>query len=92
MNVKEIIKTFLADVMGSDTINLRLDENLKSQEKLAARMGDLENRIVENTRALATLAIVQASLVREMSEYIESKEKPKYKKAQHRNTGPDFTN
>ena len=92
MNLKEAIKDYIARFIGINNLTNRVTESLETQEKILARISEIDNRLTENTRALATLAIVQASLVREISEYIESKEKPKYKKAQPRNTGSDFTN
>lgn len=90
--MKEFFTRFLRESVGADRSDEKLDSILKNQEEIKERLAASEARATEIARVLATLAIVQSSLVRELNAIVESTEKKKKPPPIVRKTGTDFTN
>lgn len=86
------IKSFLKDLLGYNEINQMMEAADRRQIKEQERIATLEQRLVENTRALATLAIVQANLVKDLDTLIEGMSGTSKVKSFSRKIDPDFTN
>lgn len=93
MNIKKMIRDFF--------INPDLVEELRAEQKIAqedqkkvhAQLAQIHHIMEENARALATLAIVQARMISEIGEIIDTSQSEKRKKpAPKKNPGPEFTN
>jgi hypothetical protein len=86
------MKNYIRQILKIDEIinQFKLVESAISLQN--QRITDLEARISDNTRALATLALVQANLIRAFSEIEERETKTKSVKVAARKPGTDFTN
>lgn len=86
------IKSFLKDLLGYNEINQMMEAADRRQIKEQERIAMIEQRLVENTRALATLALVQANLVKELDAILNSLSGTTKAKTYNRKIDPDFTN
>ena len=92
MNRWSAIKDFLRETIGTKGIITKIDESETHRVKDNERLASIESRLVENTRALATLALVQASLVKELDALLEKGSSSSKMKGLSRKIDPDFTN
>lgn len=92
MSLKSRISIFLRDLLGIKDLTGQVQEMQKQQQESIERIEFLDKKINEMARALATLALVQASLVREIGDVLEKDSKPKTKSSVVRKPGTDFTN
>lgn len=91
MSLKSDIKRLLGDHEREKIVDLQM-QNLKSgQDEIGARLDQIQSDLKENSRALATLAIIQARLLSEISDVLSEKEKKKPASVK-KVTGPEFTN
>jgi hypothetical protein len=86
------IKSLLKDLLGYNEINQMMEAADRRQIKEQERIAMIEQRLVENTRALATLALVQANLVKELDSILNSLSGSSKTKTFNRKIDPDFTN
>lgn len=92
MNVIRFIKEKISMLSGVDNLRSEVLEIKNKNETLASRVATLEERLVETSRAIATLAIAHASVVRELAKIMDLEEKKREKKLIQRKTSDDFTN
>lgn len=92
MNVIRFIKEKISMLSGVDNLRSEVLEIKNKNETLASRVATLEERLVETSRAIATLAIAHASVVRELAKIMDLEEKKREKKLLQRKTSDDFTN
>lgn len=90
--MRSAIKVFLKDLLGYNEINQMMEAADRRQIKEHERIAIIEQRLVENTRALATLAIVQANLVKDLDTILNSLSGTSKTKTFNRKIDPDFTN
>jgi hypothetical protein len=84
---------YVSRKIGISEIRSQILEMKEMQKDIDARALQLEERSKEASRAIATLAIAHASLIRDLSDVISHHEKKKTeKKVMPRKTGDDFTN
>jgi hypothetical protein len=92
MNRWSATKAFLRKTLGVDNIIEKLDAADSRRLKDEERWAMIEHRLVENTRALATLALVQANLIKELDALLEKSGTSSKMKGVSRKIDPDFTN
>ena len=90
--MKIFFTRLLREMMHADEIDSKLDDIIKKQEEISERMTNIEVRLLETTRALATLALIQSNLLREIGEITENAAKAKNRASVARKPGTDFTN
>lgn len=90
--MRVVIKGLLKDLLGYNEISQLIEAADRRQSKEHERIASLEQRIVENTRALATLALVQANLIKDLDTVINSLSGTTKTKTFNRKVDPDFTN
>lgn len=84
---------FISKKLGIQKIDSQILEIKGQITSLDERLSQLEERSKEVSRAIATLAIAHASLIRDLSDVISQHEKKKSeKKIVTSKTGDDFTN
>jgi hypothetical protein len=86
------IKSFLKDLLNFNELSQMLEASDRLRSKEQERIAALEQRLVENTRALATLALVQANLIKELDTMIDNMSGTSKTKSFNRKIDPDFTN
>jgi septal ring factor EnvC (AmiA/AmiB activator) len=92
MNLKKALMSlfFSKDL---EKLNDQLEEISKENKNLLEKIESMKSTISDNSRALATLAIIQSRLINEISDLVESNQREKKKKpAIRKNPGPEFTN
>ena len=92
MTFSQKLKIKTLSFLGIDDIHSRQDEILKNQKDLEDRITFLETKVVEISRAVATVALIQANVVREMGDIVTEKEKKRTKATYLRKSTDDFTN
>jgi len=92
MIFKSLIKDYLVENIGINQVIDRLEAINKNQQFVIEKISTIETRLNDLARAVATLALVQASLVKEISDIAERETGSKSKPASARKTGNDFTN
>lgn len=93
MNLTKRAQLLLMDLTG---VNLVLDKMQKieeNQREIYAKIESVESKMSEFARALATLALVQANLIRALGDLSDKEEaRSKTQKLSARKAGTDFTN
>ena len=92
MKMLQMLRLKIISFLGMDDIISRQAEMMNHQKLLEERISFLEQKATEISRAVATVALIQANMVREFGEISAEQEKKKTKIAYIRKTGDDFTN
>ena len=92
MIFKKIIRDYDVEAIGIAYVADQIEKINKTQNAIFEKISSIETKLSDLTRAVATLALVQASLVREISDVDERESRSKSKPAPARKTGNDFTN
>lgn len=91
MNIRELIKDMLPKRDENEAVLEKLSSLSNESAKIREQISELQNTLADNTRALSTLAIIQARLINEISEIMDQRQREK-KAAVKKNPGPEFTN
>jgi hypothetical protein len=94
MKIRIAVERIINNLLGLDDMARKIEELNSSNKEASQRLDAIEKRMVESTRAVATLALVQANLIKELGEIannIEEKESSA-SKSYVRKTSTDFTN
>jgi hypothetical protein len=91
MRLKEELKNLFVDKERDLAVDAQLQRLQDGQDEINARLNQIQSDLKENSRALATLAIIQARLLNEISDLLSQKEKKKPATTK-KSSGPEFTN
>lgn len=101
MSLRSSVSSFVRSLLGFDDLSKNVaaltvqNTALNMQNTALLEKIDLiEKRLVENTRAVATLALVQANLMKEIGDIANNfaEKESRSSKSYVRKTGTDFTN
>lgn len=93
MSLFRSVKDCFSEKLGIRDLKRQLYDLGKNQENLESRITKLEEKSTEVSRAIATLALAHASLIRDLSDLISQQDKKKTdRRPTTRKTGDDFTN
>lgn len=94
MNLGNFASAFVRRALGLDDLFEKISSLQRTNEEIVSRIDSIEKRMVESTRAVATLALVQANLIKEIGDIAERySEKESHPQKSHvRKSGTDFTN
>lgn len=91
MNLMGSIKKHLYNLLELSRFDKQEELRKQKEKDLEDRILNIETRMVEMSRVLATIALAHASLLRELTHITDAVEKKK-KTQQARKTEDDFTN
>jgi regulator of replication initiation timing len=81
------------DLTGVNLILDRLQKIEENQREIHSKIESAETKIADFARALATLALIQANLIRALGDLADKEEaRSKTQKFSARKAGSDFTN
>lgn len=92
MILKSYFRNVLVQSLGLDQIRSDLMVEKKRNDDLEEKIQALELKLVETSRAIATLAIAHAGLVREFGRFLDIEDKKRAKAVVTRKIKDDFTN
>lgn len=90
--IKRYVRDFIFDYSTLNSVQDRSEKIADEQNKMREQISAIETRLAENTRALATLALIQSRLLGEINELIESSKADKSKGNRSKIPGTEFTN
>lgn len=91
MNIRDTIKGMLSGQDENRAVLERLSVLSDESTKIREQIVEMQKTLADNTRALSTLAIIQARLINEISEIVDQRQREK-KAVVKKNPGPEFTN
>jgi hypothetical protein len=94
MKIRNAVERIVKNLLDLDDMTRKLEELNSSNKEASQKLDAIEKRMIESTRAVATLALVQANLIKELGDIannIEEKESSA-SKSYVRKTSTDFTN
>jgi hypothetical protein len=93
MNLTKRAQHLLMDLTGVNLILDRLQKIEENQREIHSKIESAETKIADFARALATLALIQANLIRALGDLADKEEaRSKTQKFSARKAGSDFTN
>jgi hypothetical protein len=94
MNISFLLNRFIRKLLGLEEISEKLLALQESNQNILSKISAVEQRMVESTRAIMTLSLIQANLIREMSNFASDLPEKEIKKSKSnlRKSGTDFTN
>lgn len=94
MNISFLLNSFVRKLCGFDEISEKLATIQESNQSIVSKINAIEARMVESTRAIMTLSLIQANLIREISDIASDlpDKEIKTSKSYTRKSGTDFTN
>jgi len=94
MKIRIAVERIINNLLGLDDMARKIEELNSSNKEASQRLDAIEKRMVESTRAVATLALVQANLIKELGEIANNvvEKESSASKSYVRKTSTDFTN
>ena len=75
MRLKSVFERIIRNLLSLDDLASKIEETSSSSKEISQRIDAIEKRMVESTRAVATLALVQANLIKELGDIASSARK-----------------
>lgn len=93
MNLTKRTQQLVMDLIGVSHVLEKIQKIEDNQREIFGKIEAVELKISEFARALATLALVQANLIRALGDLADKEEsRSKTQKFSSRKSGSDFTN